>query len=59
MKAVDKEMKKLFLQSLFEELLKAYDSEGLTVSDYYKNIMLPDLTHKEFLWLEEAAGGEF
>jgi hypothetical protein len=59
MKAVDKELKKLFLQSIFEKILPAYNDNGLTVDEYYNDIILPDLKHKEFLWLKEAAGGKF
>jgi hypothetical protein len=58
-KTDEKYFKKLFLQEILTKILPAYDDTGLTVNEYYNNIMLPELTNQEFQWLKEATDGNF
>ena len=54
-----KEFKKMFLQDILKRLLVVYDNNGLTIADYQREIIMPDLTDKELEWLKESANGKF
>jgi hypothetical protein len=51
--------KKIFIQDLVWRILPAYDESGLTVDEYYQNIILPDLTAEQFQFLKELEEGKF
>ncbi|MDR2923422.1 MAG: hypothetical protein LBU85_08800 [Treponema sp.] len=54
-KADAKYFKKVFISEMMARLLSAYDTDGMTVAEYYNNIRLPDLTNQEFSWLKDMA----
>jgi hypothetical protein len=54
-----KAKKELFIEDLASRILPAYDESGLTVDEYYQNIILPDLTPEQFQFLKELAAGKF
>jgi hypothetical protein len=53
-----KTVKYLLIMDLATRLLPAYDDTGLTVDEYYNNIILPELTNEQFKILKELAEGK-
>jgi hypothetical protein len=49
--------KYLLIMTLANRILPAYDETGLTVPEYYNNIILPELTKKEYEILKALAEG--
>ena len=51
--------KEFIVQDIISRVMAAYDDIGSTVPNYYANIVLPELTLKEYKFLQEVANGNF